>query len=386
MSRLRSQSRIRLTFSHTAYLMSERIVIAMSGGVDSSTTAALLQKQGYDVVGVTLQLYDHGAAIGRANSCCAGRDILDARRVAEHLGIPHYVLDYEDLFRRAVIDDFVDAYLVGETPNPCVRCNQRVKFAALLDTARDLGATALATGHYARQISGAFGPELHCGSDPARDQSYFLFATPRERLAWLRFPLGERSKSEIRAMAEQWGLPVARKPDSQDICFVPDGDYASVVTRLRPDAEQFGDIVHLNGEILGRHRGVIHYTIGQRKRLGIGGRKDDVDGPLFVVALDPATRRVIVGPRAALGRRTIMLHDVNWLGDGDAPIDSPFVAMVKTRSTRLPVPATVILGSDGGAQVELNQEEEGIAAGQACVFYQQTRILGGGWISSTHVF
>ena len=358
-----------------------RVVVAMSGGVDSSTVAALLANDGFDVVGVTLQLYDHGAAVGRKGACCAGEDIHDARQVADRLGIPHYVLDYEERFRRDVIAPFADAYAAGETPIPCIACNRTVKFRDLLAAARDLGADALATGHYARRIAGSGGPELHRAADATRDQSYFLFATTRAQLDLLRFPLGDlASKAETRALAERFGLAVADKPDSQDICFVPGGGYARVVERLRPDAAEPGEIVHLDGTVLGRHEGIIHYTVGQRRGLGIASER-----PLYVVGLDPLKRRVIVGPEAALGTRTIRLRDVNWLGAEPLSADGLQVA-VKIRSTHGPVPAmlrAVDCGAGAGAdQVEVifDTPERAVAPGQACVFYQGDRVLGGGFI------
>jgi tRNA-specific 2-thiouridylase len=286
-----------------------RVVVAMSGGVDSSVTAALLAEQGYQVVGVTLQLYDHGAAVQKKGACCAGQDIHDARRVADRLGVPHYVLDYESRFRAAVMDDFADSYLRGETPIPCVRCNQTVKFRDLLETARDLEADALATGHYVARREGPEGPELHQAADTGRDQSYFLFATTAEQLAFLRFPLGGLPKAEVRALAQRFGLAVAAKPDSQDICFVPNGSYARVVERLRPGAAEPGDIVDLDGRVLGRHEGIINFTVGQRRGIGIGGTPE----PLFVVGLDAAARRVVVGPRRALARDRVRVRQVNWL-------------------------------------------------------------------------
>lgn len=358
-----------------------RVVVAMSGGVDSSVAAALLQAEGFDVVGVTLQLYDHGAAVGRKGACCAGQDIHDARAVADRLEIPHYVLDYEQRFRTAVIDAFADSYRDGQTPVPCVLCNQQIKFRDLLDTARDLGADALATGHYVRRRVGPDGPALHRALEPARDQSYFLFATTREQLAFLRFPIGElSSKTETRALAQRFGLPVAAKPDSQDICFVPQGSYAGVVAQLRPTAADPGEIVHIDGRVLGRHDGIVHFTIGQRRGLGIGGRKGEPEEPLFVVALDPAAKRVVVGPRAALGRRRVRLRAVNWLGPATVPVDGLRVA-VKLRSMQPAVPAQVRLGGEGTAVVDLDAPQYGVAPGQACVFYQEDRVLGGGWIA-----
>ena len=290
-----------------------RVVVAMSGGVDSSVTAALVKEAGYEAVGITLQLYDHGAAVGRKGACCAGQDIHDARRVADRLGIPHYVLDYESRFRAAVMDDFADSYLKGETPIPCVRCNQRVKFRDLLETARELGAAALATGHYVRRVDGAGGPELHRAADPARDQSYFLFATTRAQLDFLRFPLGGLPKAETRALAQRLDLPVAAKPDSQDICFVPNGSYARVVERLRPGALEPGEIVHVDGRVLGRHEGIIHFTVGQRRGIGIADAQGGGE-PLYVVRLDAARKRVVVGPKPALAIAGMSLREVNWLG------------------------------------------------------------------------
>ena len=356
----------------------------MSGGVDSSVTAALLKEQGYDVVGITMQLYDHGAAVSRKGACCAGQDIHDARRVAERIGIPHYVLDYEERFRREVMDDFADSYAAGETPIPCVRCNERVKFRDLLDTARDLGAAALATGHYIASRKGVTGRELHRPRDLDRDQSYFLFTTTREQLDFLRFPLGELTKPEARALAARMGLDIADKPDSQDICFVPSGRYTTIVQKLRPGASEPGDVVHLDGRVLGRHDGIIHFTIGQRRGLGIGASGPDSE-PLFVVKLDPARRRVVVGPKNALETRKLTLRDINWLGDGpfEAVPEEGVAVLAKVRSTRAPVPAR--LRRDGeSATVELLEGEEGVAPGQACVFYEAAdggRVLGGGWIA-----
>jgi tRNA-specific 2-thiouridylase len=358
-----------------------RVVAAMSGGVDSSVVAGLLAQAGCDVVGVTLQLYDHGAMLAKKGACCAGRDIHDARRVAERLGFPHYVLDYESRFREAVMDDFADSYLAGATPIPCVRCNERVKFRDLLDTAKDLDAEAMATGHYVRRVDGPHGPELHRAADPARDQSYFLFATTREQLGWLRFPLGGlESKAQTRALAARFGLEIADKPDSQDICFVPDGDYARVIEKLRPGAAEPGEIVHLDGRVIGEHPGVINFTIGQRRGLGVAAGE-----PLYVVRLEPETRRVIVGPREALGVRRVPLKEVNWLGDADlaAAPESGWEIEAKVRSARPPAPARLRPLGGGRAEVELAVAERGVAPGQACVFYapEGTRVLGGGWIA-----
>ncbi len=358
-----------------------RVVVAMSGGVDSSVVAAELAAQGYDVVGVTLQLYDHGAALAKKGACCAGRDIHDARRVAEAMGFPHYVLDYESIFRDAVMDDFADAYLAGATPVPCIRCNQKVKFRDLLEVARDLDADCMATGHYIRREMGAHGPELHMAADPARDQSYFLFTTTREQLDFLRFPLGGlATKAETRALAARHGLAVADKPDSQDICFVPNGNYAAVIEKLRPGAAEPGDIVDMDGNVLGQHGGVIRFTVGQRRGLGIGG----LETPLYVVRLDADRRQVVVGPKEALLAQRIAVAEVNWLGDG-AFTDAPeHRVRVRVRSTRPPARALVRPGTDGRAEVVLDQPEEGISPGQACVFYapEGTRVLGGGWITA----
>jgi len=356
-----------------------RVVVAMSGGVDSSVVAAELAAEGYDVVGVTLQLYDHGAALARKGACCAGQDIHDARRVAEAMGFPHYVLDYENVFREAVIEEFAESYLAGATPVPCIRCNERVKFRDLMETARDLDADCMATGHYIRRIPGPHGPELHMAADPARDQSYFLFSTTPEQLAFLRFPLGHlASKAETRALAARHGLPVAEKPDSQDICFVPQGNYAAVIEKLRPGAAEPGEIVHADGRVLGTHPGVIHFTVGQRRGLGIGGLEE----PLYVVRLDVDARRVVVGPKEMLSTRTVPVREINWLGD--APFDSraEWPVSVRVRSTRPPREALVRPLSATEAEVELIAPEEGVSPGQACVFYATggTRVLGGGWI------
>ncbi|MDG1339196.1 MAG: tRNA 2-thiouridine(34) synthase MnmA [Paracoccaceae bacterium] len=356
-----------------------RVVVAMSGGVDSSVVAAQLAEEGYDVVGVTLQLYDHGAALAKQGACCAGLDIHDARRVAQEMGFPHYVLDYENTFKEAVIDEFADSYLAGATPVPCIRCNERVKFKDLLETAKDLDADCMATGHYIQRKMGDHGAELHCATDANRDQSYFLFSTTPDQLDYLRFPLGHLpSKNETRALAEKYGLSVADKPDSQDICFVPNGNYAAVIEKLRPGAAEPGDIVDINGTVLGTHNGVIHYTVGQRRGLGIGGLAD----PLYVVKLDVDAKQVIVGPKDMLSTRTIPVREINWLGDDafDASVERNI--MVKVRSTRPPREAIVRPISATEATVELLTPEEGVSPGQACVFYSpdSPRILGGGWI------
>ncbi|MGE0852720.1 MAG: tRNA 2-thiouridine(34) synthase MnmA [Hyphomicrobiaceae bacterium] len=354
-----------------------RVVVAMSGGVDSSVAAAVLKQQGHDVIGVTLQLYDHGEAVGRRGTCCAGQDVHDARRVADQLAIPHYVLDYEQRFKAAVMQSFADSYVAGETPIPCVVCNQQIKFHELLDTVRDLEADALATGHYIELRQGPGGPELHRARDTERDQSYFLFATTRSQLDWLCFPLGGYRKEEIRSLAKSLALPVADKPDSQDICFVPQGRYTSIVERLKPGAAEAGDIVHVDGQVLGRHSGIINYTVGQRKGLGIAAA-----APLYVVRLDASARRVVVGSRESLHAHWITLRNVNWLGDEPIPPGGTAVA-VRVRSTSLPQAATLFPAGDG-ARVLLCDGEYGVAAGQACVFYAdcgpRARVLGGGWI------
>ncbi|MCC6864271.1 MAG: tRNA 2-thiouridine(34) synthase MnmA [Rhodobacteraceae bacterium] len=356
-----------------------RVVVAMSGGVDSSVAAAVLKDEGYDVVGVTLQLYDHGASLAKKNACCAGRDIHDARRVAETMGFPHYVLDYENTFREAVIEEFADTYLAGATPVPCIRCNEQIKFKDLLATAKELDADCMATGHYIQRKMGLAGPELHMAADANRDQSYFLFSTKPEQLTYLRFPLGHlASKAETRALALHYGLPTSDKPDSQDICFVPNGDYASVIEKLRPGAADSGEIVDLDGNVLGKHHGVIHYTIGQRKGLSIGG----LGNPVYVVRLDPASRRVVVGPKEALATRVIPVREINWLGNAQFDTQAEWHMQVKVRSTRAPRPAVIRPLSATEAEVELLDPEDGVSAGQACVFYasEGSRIFGGGWI------
>jgi tRNA-specific 2-thiouridylase len=356
-----------------------RVVVAMSGGVDSSVTAALMAEAGYDVVGVTLQLYDARSPRAQAGTCCAGQDIYDARRVADRLGIPHYVLDYEERFKAAVIDDFADAYLRGETPIPCVRCNERVKFRNLLEVARDLGGDALATGHYVRRVVGSAGPELHCAVDRGRDQSYFLFATTAAQLAFLRFPLGDLPKERVRAEAERLGLAVAAKPDSQDICFVPNGRYAGVIERLRPGAAEPGTIVDLAGRTLGQHEGIIHFTVGQRRGLGVSASE-----PLYVLSLNAERREVVVGPQAALLCDTIRTGPLNWVGsDGVEEGRHGLDVTARLRSSHPGAPARLSQEPDGTAVVVLETPEAATAPGQACVLYDGDRMLGGGWITGT---
>jgi tRNA-uridine 2-sulfurtransferase len=350
-------------------LSGKRIVVAMSGGVDSSVVAALAARTGAETIGVTLQLYDHGSAVKRAGSCCAGQDIRDARTVADRLGIMHYVFDHESRFRDSVIDHFADEYLRGRTPIPCVRCNMGVKFTDLFRLAKELGADCLATGHYVRRVEGAEGAELHRALDPARDQSYFLFATTRDQLDYLRFPLGGMPKPEVRAIAQELGLVVANKPDSQDICFVPEGDYASVVRKIRPEADYDGPIVDLTGRELGRHKGLIHYTVGQRRGLEIGGLAE----PLYVVRLDPERQAVVVGPKRALAVNAARLVEPNWLGQ----VEKRRI-LAKVRSLAKPVPAVL-----EGEWLHFESEEYGVAPGQAAVLYDGDRVLGGGWIEET---
>lgn len=351
------------------------IVVAMSGGVDSSTVAAMLCEQGHKVIGITLQLYDHGIATGKKNACCAGQDIYDAKMVAAKLGIPHYVLDYESKFKDSVINNFVESYLRGETPVPCVQCNQSVKFKDLLKAAKELGADCLATGHYVRKINGASGSELHTGLDPAKDQSYFLFATTQEQLDYLHFPLGGLTKEQTRQLANKFELQVADKPDSQDICFVPDGDYRTIITRMRKEANEKGKILHVNGFELGEHDGIINYTIGQRRGLGISSSE-----PLYVVRIDPVTKIVYVGPESALDIQDFVIKNVNWLGAKIADNEKLEVT-VKIRSTRPPKPALVSKLGETDMIVKFLAPEKAASPGQACVIYNNKRVLGGGWIT-----
>ncbi|MEP3226859.1 MAG: tRNA 2-thiouridine(34) synthase MnmA [Parasphingorhabdus sp.] len=350
-------------------LTGKRIVVAMSGGVDSSVVAALAARTGAETIGITLQLYDHGEAVGRAGSCCAGQDIRDARQVAEKLGIAHYVFDHASRFQESVMDVFADEYMAGRTPIPCVQCNMGVKFTDLLNLSRELGADCLATGHYVRRVIGEQGSELHRAMDPARDQSYFLFATTQDQLNYLRFPLGDMPKDQVREIAKDMGLSVAFKPDSQDICFVPDGDYAKVVRKLRPEADDDGEIVHIDGTVMGRHKGLIHYTVGQRKGLEIGGQAE----PLYVIRLEPETKRVFVGPKQALAVASATLRDINWIGgDFEGPMQVKVRSMAKPTHARLE-----------GDTLRFHNPEFGVSPGQAAVFYHKDRVLGGGWIDKT---
>ncbi len=355
-----------------------RVVVAMSGGVDSSVVAAMLHDSGYQVIGITLQLYDNGAALGKKGACCAGQDINDARAVADSLGIAHYVLNYESKFRENVIDDFVATYLAGQTPIPCVRCNQSVKFNDLLKMAQDLDADVMATGHYVQRVIGDDGKaELHSGLDDGKDQSYFLFATTQPQLDFLRFPLGTQTKEETRRLAVHYGLSVSQKPDSQDICFVPNGDYVKVIEKIRPDALQAGEIIHVDGTILGKHEGVVHFTIGQRKGLGIAYAT-----PLYVVRLDAELRQVIVGEREHLAKTQFAIKDTNWLGDfAEIAQNNVMQMMIKWRSTQALRPALITMLDANCAIIETLQPEYAISAGQACVVYDGSKVLGGGWIS-----
>ena len=351
-----------------------RVVVAMSGGVDSSTAAALMVESGYEVIGITLQLYDYGVSINKKGSCCAGQDIYDARLVATTLGIPHYVLDYESKFKESVIDDFVETYLQGETPIPCIRCNQTVKFRDLLKTARDLNADALVTGHYVQRIDGVSGPELHRGKDDIKDQSYFLFATTQAQLNFLRFPLGNLGKKETRYLAERFSLPVAKKADSQDICFVPTGSYSKVIEKFRPGSFDMGEVVDLKGKVLGHHDGIIKFTVGQRRGLGVAQGE-----PQYVIRIEPETSRVVIGPKGALLQKQFKVKDINWLGTNEI-FKKKHSLDVKIRSASAPIKAKVLISKDYSADVVPDDPISGVAPGQACVFYDGRRVLGGGWI------
>lgn len=357
--------------------MSKKVVVAMSGGVDSSTVAAILASEGYEVIGVTLQLYDYGLTVGKKGACCAGQDIYDAQMAAEKIGIKHYVLNYESIFKQAVIDDFSDSYLRGETPIPCVRCNQKVKFQDLFKVAKDLNADFLATGHYVRRIEVDGKAQLHSGFDDGKDQSYFLFTTTQDQLDFLRFPIGHLNKSQTRELATKFGLPVADKPDSQDICFVPNGNYASVIEKFRPGALEAGNIITVDGQVIGKHDGIINFTIGQRRGIGIAN-----EVPLYVIKLIPETHEVVVGPISELYSSELSIKEVNWLGEGEIS-NNPINCHVKLRSAHKLIPAQMYL-DQGTVKVKLDEPYRGITPGQACVMYDGTRVLGGGWIMRNH--